>query len=631
MAATCGSLFSPASGSVVQWPPTARVAPQTGSSGVTSYMMPNPVNVRARPPAFPACLPTVNWTEGGARPGVFFCVFCRRPHRFDRPPLSPPCPCLPRSQLSQVTYRNPWAIAYVDSGFGKDSGLTEVALELAVGTGVFAGSTALGAAGISAPAGGYPPSSYANWALNDPQRRLFNQWQASVVQLTLFLSRRRALCVQSQAFDSSWRHPSVQGGNSQPIFPILSLSYIFLRGDMSAFGEAGRLAVALVQFLLSADAGAGPALRATDIHVERGRHQQCGRTRATRARTPAPRSAGDCRANAGRQFNVSSRPIPSLSPLSLLFRSAGTPAGAAAESPASPLKFYGDFLMAQPPQGLIAQALEDLKQVKFAPGAPEEWAFESYFAAPGSPASGYLPYAGSGDRVFSAWRNDQSDYSRTSNAQQIIAEAHDAALQLQQLSVTITSVQALQSSVQQLQGQARAPAAFPLVPCVYECSLARCLRAAAISRICRLRGAWPRAAPVFPSARVLRRLPSCRASSPKCSLLPRRTRAATALARTRRPAGWRSQRWCSRLWLQRSRRPQRASTSSFRSAAPAHPLQRRSTRPPLGRSASLGRTPCCPLLRMQVLLSSGTRYWWQHSQGLARQSGAPIPSRLLDG
>jgi hypothetical protein len=88
-------------------------------------------------------------------------------------------PSLAGWQLSQTTYRNPWAIAYVDSGFGKDSGLTEVAIELAVGSGVFAASMDLGAAGISAPAASYPVSSYADWAQNDPQRRLFNQWQAS--------------------------------------------------------------------------------------------------------------------------------------------------------------------------------------------------------------------------------------------------------------------------------------------------------------------------------------------------------------------------------------------------------------------------------------------------------------------
>lgn len=77
-----------------------------------------------------------------------------------------------------TTYRNPWAIAYVDSGFGKDAGLTEAAVELRAGTGVFAASTKLGAAGVSAPQGGYPSSSFVDWGKNDPQPRLFNQWQA---------------------------------------------------------------------------------------------------------------------------------------------------------------------------------------------------------------------------------------------------------------------------------------------------------------------------------------------------------------------------------------------------------------------------------------------------------------------
>lgn len=139
---------------------------------------------------------------------------------------------------------------------------------------------------------------------------------------------------------------------------------------------------------------------------------------------------------------------------------AGTPAGSAPESPASPLKFYGDFLMAQPPQALVAQALADLRLLQFSPAAPEDWAFErraraaaaghpptspasqrahgqrgrrlllrsvgtapfhaptartgsrSFFASPGSAASGHAPFSGSVDRVFSVWRSDYADYRR---------------------------------------------------------------------------------------------------------------------------------------------------------------------------------------------------------------------------
>lgn len=133
------------------------------------------------------------WRAWGPRASPRSCRRCRERRAGRQPPaprplLSVSCgaasphaprPPPPSQALGQETaFSNPWAIAYVDSGFGKDAGLVEAALELRAGTGVFAASTALGVAGLLAPAGGYPASSFADWATNDPQPRLFNQWQA---------------------------------------------------------------------------------------------------------------------------------------------------------------------------------------------------------------------------------------------------------------------------------------------------------------------------------------------------------------------------------------------------------------------------------------------------------------------
>ena len=221
MALTCPGVFTATAGSTVTW--GATVSAQPGSIGVTTYMQ-------------------------------------------------------PRAYATAVSYANQWAIAYVDAGFALDAGLAEVAVELKVGSGVYGASTVLGAAGLGAPATGYPTSSFADWSLStnwvsgsSPQNMLYNQYT----------------------------------GSGSPIYPILCFSYVFLRGDMSAMGESGRLASALVKFLFSADAG--------------------------------------------------------------------TPAGSSAESPASPLKFYNELLMAQPPQAIITQALADLQQVQFAAAAPTDW------------------------------------------------------------------------------------------------------------------------------------------------------------------------------------------------------------------------------------------------------------------
>ena len=221
MSLTCPGVFTATAGSTVTW--GATVSAQPGSIGVTTFMQ-------------------------------------------------------PKAYSTAVTYANQWAIAYVDSGFALDAGLAEVAVELKVGSGVYGASTVLGAAGLGAPATGYPTSSFSDWSLStnwvsgtSPQNMLYNQYT----------------------------------GSGNQIYPILCFSYVFLRGDMSAMGESGRLASVLVKFLFSADAG--------------------------------------------------------------------TPAGSAAETPASPLKFYSELLMSQPPQAIITQALADLQQVQFAASAPTDW------------------------------------------------------------------------------------------------------------------------------------------------------------------------------------------------------------------------------------------------------------------
>ena len=239
-----------------------------------------------------------------------------------------------------VTYANQWAIAYADAGFAKDAGLAEVALELKAGNtpAVYGQATVLGVAGLSAPATGYPTSSFADWTSGYSQSILFNQWQ---------------------------------GGSSAQLFPIVAFSFVLLRKDMSAMGESGRLATALVKFMLSVDAG--------------------------------------------------------------------LPAGTTSDAPmpTSPIKFYGELLMSQPPLTIITQALSDMQQIIFSPSAPTDWQFEGYYA-PSALASQAVPQygyqsslftysassvsdPGQNDRVFSVWRSDFADYRVTSDSQNAYA------------------------------------------------------------------------------------------------------------------------------------------------------------------------------------------------------------------
>ena len=248
------------------------------------------------------------------------------------------------------TPANTWAIGYVDSGFALDAGLQEAALELKPGSNVFATSTALGSAGLSAPTSysgtvagtvyssvTLPTSSMADWS-GVPISFCFNQYTGSGTQF----------------------------------WPIVTFSYVFLRQDMTQFGESGRLAAALLRFLFSADAG--------------------------------------------------------------------TPAQLAAESPASPLKFYAELLMSQPPNAVKAQALADMATIQFAPSAPNDWGFETFYASAGSCANpagcggsstnGYNQYNGFGDRMFSVWRSDYQDYKVTQDAQTVNANANKIAANL---------------------------------------------------------------------------------------------------------------------------------------------------------------------------------------------------------
>ena len=286
-----------------------------------------------------------------------------------------------------------WAVGYLDSGFGADGGLTVAALELrsknALGTAssTFVTVAGLGTAGLAAPTNaGYSttsgyPTSFSDWSVAPAsgitvQSQLYNQWS----------------------------------GAGQQIFPMCTFSYIFLRKDMSMYGESGRLATAMVKFLFSADAGT---------------------------------------------------PVDYMT----------TP-----EMPTSPLKFYGDLLMAQPPSSVITQALADLKQITFSSSAPQDWGFESYWTASGNPVAtasssgtptgGYIQFQGFGDRIFSVWRSDYFDYKSTVDAQTIAA--NQAAITKNLLSINanaatiatnVASLQTLQTTVTTTSAQATTTAA----------------------------------------------------------------------------------------------------------------------------------------------------------------------------
>jgi hypothetical protein len=201
----------------------------------------------------------------------------------------------------------------------------------------------LGAAGLAAPvSAGFStsngwPSSFADWTVASPSGT-----------------------IQSQMYNQ-------YAGTGQIIWPMCTFSYVFLRKDMTAYGESGRLATALVKFMFSADAGTP-----TDF-----------------ATTP--------------------------------------------ETPTSPIKFYGDLIMAQPPSAVITQALSDISLIQFSASAPQDWGFESYWtksgnpvataSSTGTPTGGYIQYQGFGDRIFSVWRSDYFDYKITVNAQSIAANA----------------------------------------------------------------------------------------------------------------------------------------------------------------------------------------------------------------
>ena len=281
-----------------------------------------------------------------------------------------------------------WAVGYLDSGFGADGGLTEAALELRSKTTLGTASTTyvtvagLGTAGLAAPTNaGYSttsgyPSSFADWSVAPAsgitvQSQLYNQW----------------------------------GGSGQQIFPMCTFSYVFLRKDMSMYGESGRLATAMVKFLFSADAG----------------------TPVDYVTTP--------------------------------------------ETPTSPLKFYGDLLMAQPPSSVITQALADMQQITFSASALQDWGFESYWTASGNPVSsasssgtptaGYIQFQGFGDRIFSVWRSDYFDYKSTVDAQTIAA--NQAGITKNLLSITanaatiatnVATLQSLQTVVTATSAQA---------------------------------------------------------------------------------------------------------------------------------------------------------------------------------
>jgi len=124
-----------------------------------------------------------------------------------------------------VTTVNPWAIGYVDAGFGTDFMLTESAIELKVNSGVFAACSDLGLNGFTAPHSGYPTSSLVDWASSSNwaagPSSLFNQWS----------------------------------GAGQQIWPILTFSWVYIRQDMTQLGESGRLVTAFIKMLFSSDSG----------------------------------------------------------------------------------------------------------------------------------------------------------------------------------------------------------------------------------------------------------------------------------------------------------------------------------------------------------------------------------------
>jgi len=92
----------------------------------------------------------------------------------------------------------------------------------------------------------------------------------------------------------------------------------------------------------------------------------------------------------------------------MLSPDAGAPAGSS--STATSVAFYNDFLMMQPPQGVIANALTNLASIAFSPGT-SDWTFET--------STAYQLYSGTSDRVFSVNRQSYADFKATVNAQAI--------------------------------------------------------------------------------------------------------------------------------------------------------------------------------------------------------------------
>eukprot|EP00929_Paragymnodinium_shiwhaense_P060674 TRINITY_DN302_c0_g1_i6.p1 TRINITY_DN302_c0_g1~~TRINITY_DN302_c0_g1_i6.p1 ORF type:complete len:891 (+),score=136.06 TRINITY_DN302_c0_g1_i6:95-2767(+) len=117
-------------------------------------------------------------------------------------------------EMSAKIASNPYAIGYIDSGHGHDDGLKEIALGNLDGTyqtSLEAGTAGIGAAASAAIAAGGMPS--------DPEGDF------------------SAVSLHNQAGATTW--------------PIVAISYIYLRKDVSAMGDKACLLKAFLEFVIS--------------------------------------------------------------------------------------------------------------------------------------------------------------------------------------------------------------------------------------------------------------------------------------------------------------------------------------------------------------------------------------------
>lgn len=128
---------------------------------------------------------------------------------------------------------------------------------------------------------------------------------------------------------NQWAGPA--SGTAQ-VWPCVALSYLLLRADQTGSGESGRLAAALVRMMLSFDAG-------TPVGSPDEARRRCAICLSDHRR------------------------------LTLFW----------IQVPASPLKYYSEFLRAQPPAAVVASSFAALASVLYTAGT-SDYTFENYYA-----------------------------------------------------------------------------------------------------------------------------------------------------------------------------------------------------------------------------------------------------------